>query len=804
MQRIAFSLLALLMATMSWAVPAKRATRLITQADGTTEEVTLMGDEYSHYWQTADGRLYSLNEDGTFSRMFTKPSRKTERRIQSNERRAQRATARRNVGTSSASTGNKKGIIILVNYKDKKMVHTNDEFKAQMNEHNYSQNGHIGSLSDYFYDQSYGQLSIEFDVVGPYDVSQNLSYYGQNVGGSEGEDRYPGALITEAVNLADADGVDFSQYDWDGDKEVDQIFVIYAGYGEASGAAANTIWPHEWSLSSASYFGSGGNGPIQKDGVKIDTYACSSELSGTYGSKMDGIGTAAHEFSHCMGLPDFYDTQGSSPGMSVWSLMDYGCYNGEGCVPSPYTSYERWYSGWLTPTELTTGCEIQNMKPITEAPEAYIIYNEANRNEYYMLENHQKTHAATEYRNWDKEAYAHGMLVLHVDYNASAWSGNTVNNTKSRQRMTIVPANNRHEYNFSASVVAGNTYPGTGKKTSLTNSTTPAATLYNANSDGKKFLNKPIENIAEKSGHISFTFNGGASIGKPVLGNEPAIIDSTGFVATWTNCEGAESYTLELTDRTPSPTALLFEENFETNEKFAVSSDQSNDISGSLNNYLTTSGWTGSKLYLAPKKMKFGSSLAPGKLTSPLCKAPSDGTVKVTLAVDKYNNDTGFMNVSIMGTDGSTKQKVAVTPNGTQNEVTFEGVNEDFRVNLETSTKRAYLRYLCVEASSETGMQKANSRTITFENILGTTYTVSDLTPGHTYVCRVKAVSSKGVSEWSNEVTLTLPRGTTAIDRLYNESINLHDSTIYNLAGQRVSKPTQGIYIVGGKKILLR
>lgn len=795
-------MLALLMASLSWAVPAKRTTRLVKQADGTTMELRLVGDEYCHYWVASDEKMYVEQEDGTFKRLFEMPSRQTERRFQNNERRAKRAAERRKMGTRSGSTGEKKGIIILVNYKDKAMVHTQQEFEAQMNEPNYSLDGHIGSLSDYFFDQSYGQLNIHFDVVGPYEVSQNLSYYGQNRNNQQGEDRYPGTLITEAVTLADADGVDFSQYDWTGDGYVDQVFVIYAGFAESSGAPSNTLWPHEWTLESARYYGSGGGGAMQIDGVIVDTYACSSELSGTYGSTMDGIGTAAHEFSHCLGLPDFYDTRGSSPGMNTWSLMDYGCYNGGGRVPSPYTSYERWYSGWLTPTELTEGCEVIDMKPITQAPEAYIIYNGANSNEYYMLENHQQTHASSEYRNWDKEAYAHGMLVLHVDYDAMAWAANTVNNVASRQRMTIVPANNKHTSYVTPSVIAGNTYPGTSRKTELTNTTTPAATLYNANTDGSKFLNKPIENITETSGLISFSFDGGLPLDTPVLDTNPAIIDSTGFVATWTYCEGADSYTLELTDRTPSPTTLLFEEDFEANGEFAVSSDQSTDISGNLNDYLTTSGWTGVKLYVAPHKMKFGSSLATGKLTSPLCQAPSDGVVNVVLTVDKYNNDTGVMNVSILGSDGSTKQKVSVTPDGNQRELTFEGVNEDFRINLETSAKRAYLRYLCVEAAS--GKQQANSRTTYYEGIQSTTCTVNDLNPGHTYICRVKAVSESRSSSWSNEVKFTLPKGTTAIDWLRDESINLHDSTIYNLAGQRVSKPTQGIYIVGGKKILLR
>lgn len=800
MQRIALSLLALLMASLSWAVPAKRTTRLIQQADGSTVEIRLVGDEYCHYWVAADGKMYKELENGTFTQMANRPSLLSERRIQNNERRAQRAAAlRRNVGSSSASTGNKKGIIILVNYKDKAMVHTQEEFQAQMNEPNYSLNGHIGSLSDYFYDQSYGQLKIDFDVVGPYEVSQDLNYYGQNV---RGDDRYPGALITEAINLAHNDGVNFSQYDWDGDKEVDQIFVIYAGYSEAAGGPSNTIWPHEWSLESAKYYGSGGNGAIHLDGVTIDTYACSSELQGAYGTMMDGIGTAAHEFSHCMGLPDFYDTQGSSPGMNTWSLMDYGCYNGDGCLPSPYTSYERWYSGWLTPTELSEGCEIAGMKPITQAPEAYIIYNAKDRDEYYMLENHQPQHDPTcEYRNWDAASYGHDMLVLHVDYDAYAWANNTVNNTASHQRMTIVPANNKHQNSVYPTTIAGNTYPGTGRKTALTNTTTPAATLYNANTDGSKLLNKPIDNIAVSNGLISFRFNGGTPLDIPQLKADPELIDSTGFVVSWEAVEGAEHYTLEVTDRSARPT-LLFEEDFTENEHFNVTSDGSQDIGKELDNYLTNPGWTGEKLYRSPKRLKMGSSVATGKLLSPLFDAPAGGTLTVLINASKYGSDNGVVRVNLLDINGEVQQRFSIAPNGEDQELTFEGVTEKFSLRVETSSKRAYLNYLSAGALQD--KKQASGQTQVIEDIQGTSYTLEQLTPGHTYAYRVKAIAQMRESEWSEMMKVTLPGGATAIDCVQDKAGTIYDGTIYNLTGQRVTKPTQGIYIIGGKKILFR
>lgn len=797
MRRILFLCLLLLTALMSWAVPAKRVVRQLTLADGTSLQAQLVGDEYSHYWLAADGTMLNQVGDGSFHRIPQKPVL-SPRWETDQERRATRAAQRREL-TRAATLGQKKGLIILVNYKDKQMVRTRAEFAAQMNDPNYSLNGHIGSLADYFFDQSYGQLHIDFDVVGPYTVSRNMDHYGKN--DANGDDQYPGDLITEAVELAHADGVNFSHYDWDGDKKVDQVFVIYAGYSEAEGAPATTIWPHEWTLSAAQQFGNGGNGPIQVDGVTVNTYACSSELSGSSGRTMAGIGSAAHEFSHCLGLPDFYDTKGNAPGMGMWSLMDYGCYNVNGSVPAPYTSYERWYSGWLTPTELSSGADIKDMFPLTAKPEAYVIYNEANRNEYYLLENHQQSHQGTSpHRPWDKGAYAHGMLVLHVDYSASAWMNNTVNTSATRQRMTIVPANNRHLYNFTQTSVAGNTYPGTTGNASLTNTTTPAATLYNANADGKKFLSKPIENIIEADGLVSFRFNGGAPCPAPTISEQPEVIDSTSFVAKWDAVSVADTYTLELTDKTPNPQSVIYQETFSTNEHFAVATDGTTDISSKLFLYLDTYGCEGNFLYLSPGQLKMGTTTSQGKLIFPLYSPPSDGEVRVEVRATRYAADMGVLNVSLQDAEGNDFLRESVVPDGEEHTLTFQNVSKDFRLVLNTSSRRAYLQHVRAVAKDATPLTPPHPRII--DRIPTTNYTLSDLLPGHTYAFRVRACAVQGNSPWSQEVSVTLPGNITAIDNVF--PAHQVSPLIFNLAGQRVDRPIRGLYIVGGKKVLFK
>jgi len=236
---------------------------------------------------------------------------------------------------------------------------------------------------------------------------------------------------------------------------------------------------------------------INVNGVYINTYGCSCELG--MSGKIDGIGSFCHEFSHCLGFPDLYDTVGSAFGMDSWSILDYGCYNGDGFTPSGYTSYERMEAGWLDPIELTEYTSVSGMKALTDGGEAYIIYNDACENEYYLLENRQQT-------GWDAELPGSGLLILHVDYDEGTWASNTVNNDSGHQRCSIFHADNSAKRStYSPSDVANDAYPY-GDNNMLTDTSRPNASLFNVNSQGTKRMGKPITDIAISDGEASFEF----------------------------------------------------------------------------------------------------------------------------------------------------------------------------------------------------------------------------------------------------------------------------------------------------------
>ena len=559
MKKIVFSFLLTLMVLCAYAVPAKKGViRTLTLTNGTTVTAQLVGDEHGHYWLASDGKAYQAVE-GTdvFQQVDARQVmlRAQEKRTKENARRARKMKQRR-VGAVGEYIGQKKGLIILVNFSNVsfKANDDNELYQRIANEENFNEGNFKGSMYDYFYAQSEGKFELTFDVVGPVTVSNTQSYYGSN--NSRGDDKYPATMVIEALDLVDEE-VNFADYDWNNDGEVDQVYVVYAGKGEADGGASSTIWPHEWQLSSASWYGDG-TGAQTLDGVVIDTYACGSELNGS--GSLAGIGTMCHEFSHCLGYPDFYDTDYSGgQGMGNWSLMDSGSYNGDGYQPSGYTSYERWMAGWKIPIELRTTQSVTNMKSLQNGGESYVIYNKGNENEYFLLENRQL-------EGWDASLPGSGLLILHVDYDADVWAANEPNDDPSHQRMTWIPADNEYQYYiyqgtryYTEDGMAHDPYPY-GSVNAFNKSTTPAAKFYNKNSDGTYFMNESVESIKKNSDKtVSFNFVGLSNLANPVFTPAAGSYVEAQQVTISCETEGVSIY--YTTDgTTPSASSTLYEE----------------------------------------------------------------------------------------------------------------------------------------------------------------------------------------------------------------------------------------------------
>ena len=520
----------ILFALKTGAVPAYPYPVTITQPDGTTLTIRLYGDESRKIRTTDDGYIIKQDTNG----LYTYAVRDKDGLIVASDKLAQDSDKReqkdRNFlsdalkytdlykdvsqrpqkikAVSSAPfysgfprTGSPRSLVILVNFKDVSFVTPGpqDAFDRLLNQENYSENGGTGSARDYFRVSSYGQFNPQFDVVGPFTLPQDMSYYGGN--DAYGDDKRPAYMVVDACQAAKASGVDFSIYDTNGDGYVDNVFIYYAGYNEAEYGPESSIWPHRWAVQPGQNYLNLPTSVIF-DGKIVYDYACTSELKGNTGSTMCGIGTFSHEFGHVIGMPDYYHTLEDKNTLNNWHIMDSGAYLNGGKTPPAYSAYDRFFLGWLTPGELRApGNEslyplVQSISAIENAEKQAYLLSAASHNldggnpvprEFYIMEYRQKT-------GWDAFLPAEGLLFWHIDYDQTAWENNGPNNYSGT---TQTPESHMRVY--LQPLEGYTTTPGTAF---TSGSFTP---LTWSGSD----INRPISDITKTTDSISFKLMGG-------------------------------------------------------------------------------------------------------------------------------------------------------------------------------------------------------------------------------------------------------------------------------------------------------
>ena len=504
-KRIVWGILLMLCSLSLMAGPAYPGRIVYTQPDGTTIGIHLHGDEF-HHWATDDsGRILEQDADGFWRVSMGITSRQLEEgREAATLRRAAANLARQEYAAQHAASnfGSPKIPVILVGFggQNEGFSKTAEDFDAMLNSADYTANSAIGSVRTYFEENSHGQFTPEFDVLGPVNLTNAKSYYGKNTSSQQGSDALPEMALVHAAQALDGT-VDFSQYDNDGDGTVDFVLFYFSGYDEAQGGNTNCIWSHAWYLSSSS------NARNQRtfDGVKLDRYFCTAELKGNSGSTMCSIGTTCHEFAHTLGLPDFYDadyeTNGEAASMYSFDLMSSGNYNANSTIPPYFTAEELYEVGWMSaiPEMATSGTVTLPAVNYPGATDYSAYMTKASVNgEYFVYE-------VRGGQRWDAPL-PQGMMVYHVDKStnrvsgtvtaASTWNNNSVNNYSAHPCCYVVPAVNPTQTTLYSGSVSKFFFPGAG----LVRSYSP--TGWNGNSIGYQ-----LTNIAYDQGDKVVTFN---------------------------------------------------------------------------------------------------------------------------------------------------------------------------------------------------------------------------------------------------------------------------------------------------------
>ncbi len=533
----------------SSASPAYPGRVPVVLPSGDTVYVHVRGDEYLKWAETEDG--YTLLRDSSGEWTYAVPSPSTGKAMPSewklqgkNPENAvafseflrdlprkvpvdtenalimrKAASTSRAVERSASSVsvvGQRKVLVILMSFQDWAFSKSMSEFDALFNAEGYADDGAVGSVRDYFSTVSYGQLLLESDLFGPYQASYPMSYYGGN--NIYGNDSNPTSLFVEAIQAV-AEEVDLAEYDGDGDGYVDNVHIIFAGYGEEAGASADAIWSHE-----ATFYGD-----YIVQGMKIRSYSCAPELRGNSGEGISRIGPHCHEIGHALGAMDYYDTDysgsgGYFPGTGMWDIMASGSWNEDGVVPADFNPYVKAYDfGWVEPQDLPAGEGIL-LYPSCFSPDSYYRVDTPEEGDYYLLENRSR-------EGFGAGLPGEGLLVFHVHPDIESAVGTNTINASYPQMCYPVCAASTYRIPTSAPASygevdgAGCPFPGSSGQTDFSFSTSPAAFCWDSGGDAGFELSS-ITQLAD--GTISLTCAYGATSSDDE-GEEGGLLYSEGF-----------------------------------------------------------------------------------------------------------------------------------------------------------------------------------------------------------------------------------------------------------------------------------
>lgn len=414
---------------------APRDSFMITQPDSTTLWLFERGDEYFHWEESTDGYVIIPNAQGVMEYASangntmkasgikvhnTKAKSGTEKNFAKQQEQAVRTALKVSLEETLAKRsehqnritipttpviGTRKILTVLVGFSNYPFTYTQANFDSLMNYVGYSGHGNAGSVRDYYYENSYQQLTLQSTVIGPFVAAHDTAYYRRPRGGILGG--HSQELVREAIEYAKTQNIDFSTFDGNNDGKVDCIHIVYAGNRHQAGGPG-FIWPYHSNYDTTFVQNS-------HQIIIADFIMTPEKLEYTF-PEMTSIGTICHEIGHVLGAPDFYPTgnylgYAYQLGTGVWDVMAIGnqaLYMGY--YPAHHNPYTKTaIFKWNKQRTIGSTVEDSLYNIATSSQDSTAIYKipTATTEEYYLLENRQKV-------SFDSYLPDRGLLIYHI------------------------------------------------------------------------------------------------------------------------------------------------------------------------------------------------------------------------------------------------------------------------------------------------------------------------------------------------------------------------------------------------------
>jgi len=472
------------------AVWVENVPEVYTQPDGEVVEFFSSGDEYHHWSNDADGYKIVFDESTGFMCWATLQDDKlvssgypihlhdprsitestsdniSEQGYLVKRERWSEAAGRSAFSPTRAAptTGNLINLVIFIKFQDQ--TNFPHEYSAYNNRFNQTGAG-VSSLKQYYETASYGQLSVQSPIypnpnqnviasyTAPYDYSYflNLSWTVSNI--TTWCNMLRGAVNSVASQVTQTAG----ELDANNDSRIDNIFFIVRGNANSN---SEYLWSHRYAL----YYGSPAatiKGKTAFDYVMVmENHAMSS-------SSAYGVGVLVHEYGHTLGAPDFYTYSSITP-IGAWEVMANTANPPQALSSYIVDSYYKWIS---VPEVVQSGTYTLTPFPANRTGSALKIPSPYAINQYFMVENRQKTTSLT-----DSTLPGSGLLISRcVPY----LNGNSPNN------QNVVPYE-LYVYRPNGTIstngtISGAAY-GVSGRTAINDTTTPSSFIYTSTSSG--------------------------------------------------------------------------------------------------------------------------------------------------------------------------------------------------------------------------------------------------------------------------------------------------------------------------------
>lgn len=322
-------------------------------------------------------------------------------------------------GKGLPSTGSPRILVLLIDF-DEYPARSGDTPEA-LRERIFGGGGQFPyeSLSAYYRRASFGKLNLDGNVLGWYHAGRRDDVP-QTGKGRE-------ALIRRA--LLSYTEHDFSQYDSDGDGQVDYFAVIWTGpVGEWA-----TFW---WAV--APNFSDRG---LTVGGKRLNAYSWQGVVHKWEDPAAEfQANTLIHETGHALGLPDYYDYKpavGPKGGLGYMDIMDASRYD--------HNCFSKMMLGWIEPRVLTTAGDF-SLRSAAESGDCVMIMPHGRGKdpfgEFFLVENRRRAGNDT-----DTAFPGGGLVIWHVDarLNGSRTNFRYNNSTTEHKLLKILEADGMEE-----------------------------------------------------------------------------------------------------------------------------------------------------------------------------------------------------------------------------------------------------------------------------------------------------------------------------------------------------------------------